>query len=140
MLLAHGAIPNIPDKSGDTPESYAAEWENVECVRILQEATAAKHAADMDEINDMFDSEGSEDSDDDDDDDDESSMMNYIMPPPMAPKTNVAPPPGIEIEAILRPVIGQFSPILSSHWLKLENVSVFISFPKIRIESQRQII
>merc|ERR1712170_314692 len=99
MLLAHGAIPNIPDKSGDTPESYAAEWENVECVRILQEATAAKHAADMDEINDMFDSEGSEDSDDDDDDDDESSMMNYIMPPPMAPKTNVAPPTELKANA-----------------------------------------
>ena len=86
MLLAHGAIPDIRDKSGDTPESYAAEWENSECVMILREATAAKQEANR-EMSVMFDD--SEDNDDsDDDDDDESSMMNWIMPPPSVPNNN----------------------------------------------------
>ena len=86
MLIAHGAVPDIPDKSGDTPESYAAEWENMECVAILREATAARRAAgrDMSEMYDSDERTASEDSDDDDDD--ESSMMNWIMPPPSVPK------------------------------------------------------
>ena len=42
MLLAHGAIPDLPDTSGDTAESYAVEWENSECISILKEALAAR--------------------------------------------------------------------------------------------------
>ena len=87
MLLAHGAIPDIRDKSGDTPECYAAEWENTECVEILKEATAAKQEANR-EMSVMFDSDENDDSDEDDDDD-ESSMMNWIMPPPSLPNNNV---------------------------------------------------
>ena len=31
MLIAHGAIPDLQDSSGDTAETYAREWENNEC-------------------------------------------------------------------------------------------------------------
>ena len=89
MLLAHGAVPDIQDKSGDTAESYAAEWENTECVKVLREATAARKAAR--ETSEMFDSDGSFEDSDEDDDDDESSMMNWIMPPPSIPN-KVNPP------------------------------------------------
>ena len=40
MLIAHGAIPDLPDTSGDTAQSYAVEWENSECISILKEAMA----------------------------------------------------------------------------------------------------
>ena len=91
MLLAHGATPDIADKSGDTPESYAAEWENTECVAILREATAARQRAAADRsMAEMFESDG-DGSEDSDDDDDESSMMNWIMPPPSLPKPAAGP-------------------------------------------------
>ena len=91
MLLAHGASPDIPDKSGDTAESYAAEWENTECVNILREAAAARKAARQTE--DLLESDGSLEDSDEDDDDDESSMMNWIMPPPSIPNRPVTAPP-----------------------------------------------
>ena len=83
----------MTDKSGDTAESYAAEWENTECVNILREATAARKATR--ETSEMFDSDGSFEDSDEDDDDDESSMMNWIMPPPSIPnKVNPPAMPG----------------------------------------------
>ena len=38
MLIAHGARADIADKAGDTAEAYAREWDNEECLRVLQEA------------------------------------------------------------------------------------------------------
>ena len=38
MLIAHGARADIVDKAGDTAEAYAREWDNEECLRVLQEA------------------------------------------------------------------------------------------------------
>ena len=83
MLIAHGAIPDIEDKSGDTPETFATEWQNAECVAILRESTAARRDRDMSE---MMDSDDNRSDDSDEDDEDESSMMNWIMPPPSVPK------------------------------------------------------
>ena len=40
MLIAHGAVPDLPDTSGDTAQSYAVEWENSECISILKEAVS----------------------------------------------------------------------------------------------------
>ena len=84
MLIAHGAIPDLQDKSGDTPETFATEWQNAECVAILREATAARRDRDMSEM--MMDSDDNRSDDSDEDDEDESSMMNWIMPPPSVPK------------------------------------------------------
>ena len=42
MLIAHGAVPDVPDNGGDTAESYAGEWENSECVTIIREAVAIR--------------------------------------------------------------------------------------------------
>lgn len=84
MLIAHGAIPDLQDKSGDTPETFATEWQNAECVAILREATAARRDRDMSEM--MDSDENRSDDSDDEDDEDESSMMNWIMPPPSVPK------------------------------------------------------
>ena len=42
MLLAHGATPDTPDKSGDTAESYAAEWQN-QGVRVLYPINGISH-------------------------------------------------------------------------------------------------
>ena len=83
MLIAHGAIPDLQDKSGDTPETFATEWQNAECVAILREATASRRDRDMSE---MMDSDDNRSDDSDEDDEDESSMMNWIMPPPSVPK------------------------------------------------------
>ena len=83
MLIAHGAVPDLQDKSGDTPETFATEWQNAECVAILREATAARRDRDM---ADMMDSDDNRSDDSDEDDEDESSMMNWIMPPPSVPK------------------------------------------------------
>ena len=38
MLIAHGAKADIADKAGDTAEAYAREWDNEECLRVLQDA------------------------------------------------------------------------------------------------------
>ena len=131
MLLAHGAIPDIRDKSGDTPESYAAEWENTECVMILREATAAKQEANR-EMSVMFDdSEDNEDSDDDDDDD-ESSMMNWIMPPPSLPNTtptvkpqqNESPSNSLHVSVHLQPPPPQKKTSDASSDLSLPDLSV----------------
>eukprot|EP00092_Neocalanus_flemingeri_P080238 GFUD01100073.1.p1 GENE.GFUD01100073.1~~GFUD01100073.1.p1 ORF type:complete len:644 (-),score=201.76 GFUD01100073.1:19-1950(-) len=86
MLIAHGAIPDLEDKSGDTAETYAEEWQNVECLKILQEATALREET-KNVLDDTSDSD--EKSDDSDDyDDDESSMMNWVIPPPSMPNTD----------------------------------------------------
>ena len=45
MLISHGAIPDLPDTSGDTAETYAIEWENSECINILKEAVAVQKGA-----------------------------------------------------------------------------------------------
>ena len=37
MLLAHGATPDTPDKSGDTAESYAAEWQNQVHISVISQ-------------------------------------------------------------------------------------------------------
>ena len=42
MLIAHGAIPDLQDSSGDTAETYAREWENNECITIIKEAVAIR--------------------------------------------------------------------------------------------------
>ena len=89
MLIAHGAIPNMKDKSGDTAETYAEEWQNVECLKILQEATALIQET-MNNQEFMYDSDAKTPSDSDDDDEDESSMMNWVIPPPSQPNTNIA--------------------------------------------------
>merc|ERR1712168_1451417 len=89
MLIAHGAIPNMKDKSGDTAETYAEEWQNVECLKILREATALIQET-MNNQEYMYDSDAKTPSDSDDDDEDESSMMNWVIPPPSQPNTNIA--------------------------------------------------
>lgn len=68
MLIAHGARPDIADKAGDTAEAYAKEWDNEECLRVLQEAMgrtrAATTASKADSLCDSRDSRSpSEDSD-----------------------------------------------------------------------------
>jgi len=85
MLLAHGAIPNIRDKSGDTAETYAEEWQNTECIKILQEATALIQETFNNQEYTNYDSDEKTPSDSDDDDEDESSMMNWVIPPPVQP-------------------------------------------------------
>jgi len=88
MLIAHGAIPDSEDKSGDTAETYASEWENVECIKILREATSLREAS-KHNSNDMYDSDDRSQSEDSDEDEDESSMMNWVIPPPSMPNVNV---------------------------------------------------
>jgi len=88
MLIAHGAIPNMVDKSGDTAETYAEEWENVECLKILREATALIQET-LNNQQYTYDSDDKTPSDSDDEDDDESSMMNWVIPPPSQPSTNI---------------------------------------------------
>jgi len=90
MLIAHGAVPDALDNSGDTAESYAKEWENVECLTILQEAVAMRdarykqtHDASKSSSGEMFDSDDKTLSDEsEDEDEDESSMMNWVIPLP----------------------------------------------------------
>eukprot|EP00090_Calanus_glacialis_P032443 TRINITY_DN53738_c0_g1_i1.p1 TRINITY_DN53738_c0_g1~~TRINITY_DN53738_c0_g1_i1.p1 ORF type:complete len:628 (+),score=157.87 TRINITY_DN53738_c0_g1_i1:133-2016(+) len=88
MLIAHGAIPNVMDKSGDTAETYAEEWQNVECLKILKEATALIQET-LNNQEFSYDSDEKTPSDSDDDDEDESSMMNWLIPPPSQPTTNI---------------------------------------------------
>ena len=96
MLIAHGAIPDVLDNSGDTAESYAKEWENMECLKILTEAVAMREArskqaraATKSSSDEMFDSDEKTVSDDsEEEDEDESSMMNWVIPPPSMPNTN----------------------------------------------------
>ena len=46
MLIAHGARADIADKAGDTAEAYAREWDNEECLRVLEEALGkSRHLA-----------------------------------------------------------------------------------------------
>jgi len=94
MLIAHGAFPDLPDNSGDTAESYAKEWENTECLTILQEAVALRQARSKQtrdtksSCDDMFDSDDKTLSDEsEEEDEDESSMMNWVIPPPSLPST-----------------------------------------------------
>jgi len=97
MLIAHGAIPDLKDNSGDTAESYAKEWENTECLTILQEAVALREArskmrttkSSSDEMFDSDDKTLSDESEEDEEDEDESSMMNWVIPPPSLPSTNI---------------------------------------------------
>ena len=35
LLVASGALPDVLDAQGDTPESWALEWENFKCAMIL---------------------------------------------------------------------------------------------------------
>jgi hypothetical protein len=35
LLVASGAIPDVQDSQGDTPESWALDWENFKCAMIL---------------------------------------------------------------------------------------------------------
>ena len=37
LLVASGAVPDVLDSQGDTPESWALEWENFKCAMILSE-------------------------------------------------------------------------------------------------------
>jgi len=97
MLIAHGAVPDLPDNSGDTAEAYAKEWENTECLTILQEAVALREArskmrttkSSSDEMFDSDDKTLSDESEEEDEDEDESSMMNWVIPPPSLPSTNI---------------------------------------------------
>jgi len=97
MLIAHGAAPDLQDNSGDTAESYAKEWENTECLTILQEAVALREArskmrttkSSSDEMFDSDDKTLSDESEEEDEDEDESSMMNWVIPPPSLPSTNI---------------------------------------------------
>ena len=84
MLLAHGAVPDLTDAGGDTPEVYAAEWENNECITIIREAIAmrAERSANNE---DYLDSDEKTVSEDSEEEEDESSMMNWVMPQPVMP-------------------------------------------------------
>jgi len=96
MLIAHGAVPDVLDNSGDDAESYAKEWENMECLTILQEAVAVRkarsqqtRAATKSSSDEMFDSDKTVSDDSEEEDEDESSMMNWVIPPPSMPSTNL---------------------------------------------------
>lgn len=96
MLIAHGAKPDALDNSGDTAESYAKEWENTECLTIIQEAVAVREArskqtraATKSSSDDMFDSDKTLSDESEEEDEDESSMMNWVIPPPSLPSTNI---------------------------------------------------
>jgi len=93
MLIAHGARADIADKAGDTAEAYAREWDNEECLRVLQEAlgksrqqATRQSESKADSLCDSRDSRSaSEEDSDEDEDEDESSMMNWVIPPVAAP-------------------------------------------------------
>jgi len=99
MLIAHGARADIADKAGDTAEAYAREWDNEECLRVLQEAlgksrqqATRQSESKADSLCDSRDSRSaSEEDSDEDEDEDESSMMNWVIPPVAAPP-KPAPP------------------------------------------------
>ena len=42
LLVASGAIPDVQDSQGDTPESWALDWENFKCAMILGEHNRVK--------------------------------------------------------------------------------------------------
>ena len=42
LLVASGAIPDVQDSQGDTPESWALDWENFKCAMILGEHMTSK--------------------------------------------------------------------------------------------------
>jgi len=88
MLIAHGAKADIADKAGDTAEAYAREWDNEECLRVLQDALgksrsqgARQSESKADSLCDSRDSRSASEEDSDEEDEDESSMMNWVIPP-----------------------------------------------------------
>jgi len=106
MLIAHGARADIADKAGDTAEAYAREWDNEECLRVLQEAlgksrqqATRQSESKADSLCDSRDSRSaSEEDSDEDEDEDESSMMNWVIPPVAAPPKTAPPAINMDIK------------------------------------------
>ena len=42
LLVEYDAVPDAKDKQGETPETWAVEWENYKCAMILADATREK--------------------------------------------------------------------------------------------------
>jgi len=98
MLIAHGARADIADKAGDTAEAYAREWDNEECLRVLQDALGKSRQqgtrqseSKADSLCDSRDSRSASEEDSDEEDEDESSMMNWVIPPVAAPPKPALP-------------------------------------------------
>ena len=101
FLIEAGATPDVTDKQGDTPESWALEWENYKCAMILADATKQKvrerekaeeearkkAAAEKTKKLAMqsFDLDDEED-DDEEDDDEEEELTHWVLPAPL-PRT-----------------------------------------------------
>ncbi|XP_040565115.1 uncharacterized protein [Lepeophtheirus salmonis] len=75
------AIPNIKDNQGDTPETWALEWENYKCAMVISEAIKKW----KDKQTPPLDSPSS--SEDEEDDDDDEEMSHWVLPlPTVIPK------------------------------------------------------
>ena len=93
-FLVHvaGAKPNVTDNQGDTPESWALEWENYKCAMILADGTKKwneKQASN----NKATGSSGGKGTTDEDDDDDEELMTHWVLPLPASAPLGQQPKP-----------------------------------------------